>query len=99
LLVPRDRPRLEQTIRAERLRARGMLDFMAVRQCNPRALSAWLHHEATAPLPPPRQPLDRDGLKRLPALTAAVIASRDAVAQTVPAASSRLQGGLRHVIA
>lgn len=99
LIVPRDRPRLEQTIRAQRLRARGLLDFIAFHQLNPRTLSAWLHHEATAPLPPPRQPLDRDGLKRLPALAAAAIASRDPVRQTIPAPSSALEGGLRYVIA
>jgi predicted glycosyltransferase len=99
LLVPRDRPRLEQTIRAERLRARGMLDFMAVRQCNPRALSAWLRHEATAPMPTQNQPLDRGGLKRLPRLAATLIANQDSVPKTVPAPSSGLEGGLRHVIA
>ena len=99
LLVPRDRPRLEQTVRAERLRARGMLDFIAVRQCTPRTLSAWLRHEATAPMPTLNQPLDRDGLKRLPRLAATLIANQDSVPKTVPAPSSRLEGGLRHVIA
>lgn len=99
LLVPRDRPRLEQTIRAERLRARGMLDFIAVRQCNPRALSAWLNHAATASLPALYQPLDRDGLKRLPTLAATLIAGPISVPRTVPPPSSGLGGGLRHVIA
>jgi predicted glycosyltransferase len=109
LIVPRDRPRLEQTIRAQRLHARGLLDLIAFHQLNPRTLSAWLHHEVTAPLPPPRQPLDREGLKRLPALAAAVIdsrdpvhqavPSRDPVHQAVPAPSSGLGGGLRYVVA
>ncbi|MFO8003216.1 glycosyltransferase family protein [Roseovarius sp.] len=99
LLVPRERPRLEQTIRAERLRARCMLDFIAVRQCNPRALSAWLNHEATASLPALYQPLDRDGLKRLPMLAATLIAGPNSVPRTVPPPSSGLEGGFRHVIA
>ncbi|QVL49735.1 MAG: hypothetical protein KFB96_04345 [Thiocapsa sp.] len=99
LLVPRDRPRLEQTIRAERLRALGLLDFIVLQQCSPRTLSAWLHHEATAPLPVLCHPLDRDGLKRLPTLAATLIGGQDPVPQTVPAPSSGLGGGLRHVIA
>jgi predicted glycosyltransferase len=99
LIVPRDRPRLEQTIRAQRLRARGLLDFIAFHQLSPRALSAWLNTDAATPLLAPRQALDCDGLKRLPVLAAAAIASRDPVRQTIPAPSSGLEGGLRYVIA
>jgi predicted glycosyltransferase len=99
LIVPRDRPRLEQTIRAQRLRARGLLDFIAFHQLSPRALSAWLNTNAATPLLAPRQALDCDGLQRLPALAAAVIDGRDPVRQTIPAPSSGLEGGLRYVIA
>lgn len=99
LLVPRDRPRLEQTIRAERLRARGMLDFINVQQCNPQTLSAWLHHEGPAPMPTQNRPLDRNGLTRLPTLAATLIANQKPVPKTVPAPSNGLGRGLRHVIA
>ena len=99
LLVPRDRPRLEQTIRAERLSARGMLNFINVQQCNPQTLSAWLHHEGPAPMPAQNQPLDRNGLTRLPTLAATLIANQKPVPRTVPTPSNGLERGLRHAIA
>ena len=95
LIVPRSRPRLEQTIRARRLHARGLLDYIAFHHLAPRALSAWLHHEAKASAPR-SQPLDRDGLKRLPALAAAVIDHQDRSLVIFPAPSRGLEGVLRY---
>lgn len=99
LIVPRSRPRLEQTVRAQRLQALGLLDFIAFDQLSPRTLSTWLNSEGTTALHPPQRVLDCDGLQRLPALAAAVIDNRDPVRQTVPAPSSGMGGGLRYVVA
>lgn len=75
LVVPRVRPRTEQLIRAERLSALGVLDHLHPDELAPAALGRWLAE-------PPRarrvaaDVLDLDGLARLPALLADVIAPR-----------------------
>lgn len=71
LVVPRDRPRLEQTIRARCLQALGLLDCIGVDQLNPRFLSEWLN--ADAPVAPARELIDFDGLKRIPELVAGLL--------------------------
>ncbi len=65
LVVPRVRPREEQRIRAERMAARGLLDWLHPDHLTPDALSAWM----TSPVAmkkKPAQPVDFGGLGRLP---------------------------------
>ena len=70
LLVPRDRPRLEQKIRAERLRHLGLLDVMGSEDLDPRSLSRWMHADAPAPGASihPRARIDLQGLDRVRSL-------------------------------
>ena len=84
LIVPRSRPRLEQTIRAQCLQALGLLDFIAFDRLRPRTLSAWLNSERTTALRPPQRVLDCDGLQRLPALAGGVIAAGGVLTKTRP---------------
>ena len=98
LIVPRSRPRLEQTIRAQRLQALGLLDFIAFDQLSPRTLSAWLNSEGTTSLRPPQRVLDCDGLKRLPALAGGVIAGRGRFDQITPAPPQGMGGELHYGI-
>lgn len=71
LLVPRNKPRREQIIRAERLRDLGLIDMLEVEKLAPQALSDWMRRE----LPPLRLDgrLKLDGLSRLPAMAAQLI--------------------------
>lgn len=65
LVVPRVRPREEQRIRAERMAARGLLDWMHPDHLTPESLSRWM----ATPIPvrrKPPQPVDFGGLGRLP---------------------------------
>jgi len=73
LIVPRVSPRREQLIRAERLRALGLLDVLPPDEATPQALSRWL---ARAPGSPPRarDRIDMNGTDRLPGLLAEVLA-------------------------
>src|SRR5262249_43566698 len=73
LIVPRVSPRREQLIRAERLRALGLLDVLQPDEATPQALSRWL---ARAPSPPPRarDRIDMNGTERLPGLLTEVLA-------------------------
>jgi predicted glycosyltransferase len=64
LIVPRVRPRLEQWIRAERLRAFGLVDALHPDQLTPGALSNWLARDL-APPPPVRSLLNWNGLANL----------------------------------
>lgn len=69
LIIPRERPRSEQRIRAERLAALGLLDWLRPRDATPEALGAWLKRD----LPPPetvRDHLNLSGLDNIVALTA-----------------------------
>lgn len=67
LIVPRVRPRREQWIRAERMRALGMLDVLHPDDLTPGALGRWL---AGDPKPPfgMRDRVDLQGAARLPQL-------------------------------
>jgi predicted glycosyltransferase len=73
LIVPRVEPRQEQVVRAERLRDMGLIDMLHPNRVTPAALSEWLDVQ------PQRQAaghvsVDLDGLTRLPALLAEVLA-------------------------
>ncbi len=67
LLVPRDTPRQEQLIRAERLAALGLVDCLRQSELSPGAIQRWL-------LAPKRgferEVLDINGLQRIPRLVA-----------------------------
>jgi predicted glycosyltransferase len=67
LIVPRVQPRLEQWIRAQRLRDLGLIDLLHPEEVSPNALSHWL---AGGPSPARRirDRIDLDGLARLPHL-------------------------------
>ena len=52
LLVPREHPRREQAIRAERFRALGLVDVLPTGQLNSDALSAWVMGSTPVPLGP-----------------------------------------------
>ncbi|HEX9990138.1 MAG TPA: glycosyltransferase [Chloroflexia bacterium] len=67
LIVPRVKPRLEQWIRAERLRDMGLLDVLHPDGVTPQAISDWLARDIR-PLDSVRDRLDMKGLSRLPNL-------------------------------
>jgi len=73
LIVPRVSPRREQLIRAERLRALGLLDVLPPDEATPQALSRWLVRVPGSP-PRARDRLDMNGTDRLPGLLAEVLA-------------------------
>jgi predicted glycosyltransferase len=73
LIVPRSRPRPEQAIRAGRLRDLGLIDVLDPDEVSPAALTEWLARDLGPP-PRARDRIDLDGLARLPALLAEVIA-------------------------
>jgi predicted glycosyltransferase len=91
LLVPRDRPRQEQLIRARALRAHGAVDVLTADALTSAALSGWLHRVVgTVRL---RRHLALDGLHAVPVLAARLLPAGPppAPAQAVPARA----GGLR----
>lgn len=67
LIVPRVSPRQEQLIRAERLRALGLVDVLHPEALSPAALSTWLAR-GRAPGRPARERIDFNGLSRVPQL-------------------------------
>jgi predicted glycosyltransferase len=69
LVVPRVRPRLEQLIRAERLRDLGLLDLLHPDDLSPRALTEWLARDL-GPVARARDRINLNGLDHLPALIA-----------------------------
>jgi len=72
LIVPRVRPRCEQLIRAERLRALGLVDVLHPRDLSPAALSAWLARGRTE-VRRAREHIDFNGLRRIPRLLAELL--------------------------
>lgn len=72
LIVPRTTPRLEQWIRAERLRDLGWVDVLHPDQANPDRLTDWLN-QSQLPSSRTRSPLDLNGLNRLPELAIDVL--------------------------
>lgn len=77
LVVPRSRPRLEQTIRARRLKSLGLLDCLESDRLTPEVLSSWLKSDGA--LACPRQTIDLGGLTRLPELAGSLLEAREGV--------------------
>ena len=73
LIVPRVRPRSEQWIRAQRLRALGLIDVLHPDSVTPAAITAWLAAPDRRP-PRARELMDFEGLTRLPVLLEEVLA-------------------------
>lgn len=71
LIVPRERPRLEQRIRAESLRACGAVDVLPAGSLTSAAIGAWL--ERAVGTVQPRRHLDRGGLRAVPELAARLL--------------------------
>ena len=71
MIVPRVRPRLEQMIRAERMRDLGVLDVLVPDELSPAALTEWLARDKAAPCV--RDRIDMNGLRNLPGLLAEVL--------------------------
>jgi predicted glycosyltransferase len=74
LVVPRAEPRREQLIRAQRLHALGALDVLTPHEAGPTAISSWLA-AGGARRAPLQDPIDMDGLRRVPALLDEVLAA------------------------
>ncbi|WNV76027.1 glycosyltransferase family protein [Geodermatophilus sp. DSM 44513] len=74
LLVPRVRPREEQLVRAERLAGRGLLDCLHPDRLSPASLTDWMATAVSTPAPP-AEPVDLDGLRRVPRLADALLAA------------------------
>ena len=71
--MPRVRPRSEQWIRAQRLRALGLIDVLHPDSVTPAAITAWLAAPDRRP-PRARELMDFEGLTRLPVLLEEVLA-------------------------
>ena len=80
LIVPRVIPRLEQLIRAERLRDLGLIDMLHPDDLTSRTLTAWLTTPADR-LRRVRDRIDLNGFARLPHLLAEVLAAPRYLAQ------------------
>lgn len=80
LIVPRVTPRREQSIRAERLAALGLVHTIDPDHVTADSISAWLARELGAP-PSARARLDFGGLQRVPELLAALLDHRHAAAR------------------
>jgi predicted glycosyltransferase len=98
LIVPRVQPRREQLIRAERLAALGLVDWLHPDRLDARALTTWLHQPPTATADP-RQLLDFGALARLPGLVAELVGRHpvDGAANRRPHLATCLEGA-RHGI-
>ncbi|WP_211335092.1 glycosyltransferase family protein [Thiocapsa rosea] len=97
LVVPRDRPRLEQRIRAERLRHLGLLDLLGSEELDPRSLSRWMHADARAPHASvhPRAQIDLLGLDRVRILAGELLGRATRVPIDPPRPDLR-DSGFRH---
>lgn len=65
LIIPRVTPRLEQSIRAERLAALGLVQTLAPSEATPERIGAWLARDL-GHIPAARSVLDFEGLRRVP---------------------------------
>lgn len=74
LIVPRVTPRAEQRIRAERLHAMGLLEWMPPTALSPDSLSQWLQQPVS--LSPAASRLDMAGLDRIPELLLKLVQRR-----------------------
>jgi predicted glycosyltransferase len=73
LIVPRVRPRSEQWIRAQRLRALGLIEVLHPDHLSPAGITAWLAAPDRKP-PRAKDHMDFEGLTRLPVLLEEVLA-------------------------
>ena len=73
LIVPRVEPRLEQFVRAERLRDLGLLDVLHPDLLHPSTLSAWLRRDPAGARS--HDHVDLNGLQRLPRYLDELLAS------------------------
>ena len=96
LIVPRDRPRLEQTSRAQRLRARGLLDFIPCNELNPHTLSEWIGQDAT--VAPARAAIDFGGLKKIPSLVADLLEDQSIPSQPLRPVCRRHRESSHHAL-
>jgi predicted glycosyltransferase len=76
LVVPRDRPRLEQTVRADALCTAGVFTVLPPADATGRRIGDWLA-DAVQGQRPTRRAIDRDGLSRIADRTRALLASSD----------------------
>ena len=97
LLVPRVRPREEQLIRAQKLAALGLVDWLHPDRLDAQALSDWLHRPPAA-TGDPRATLDFAALERLPHLIDSLLAPARSTSSLSPAHFSANQEGARHVL-
>jgi predicted glycosyltransferase len=84
LIVPRLAPRQEQWIRAERLRALGLIDVLHPDSLTPEALAAWIASRVDDPA---GSPVDLGGLSRIPLMLEELFSG--AARQSVSAAQDR----------
>lgn len=75
LVTPRALPRREQRIRAERLRALGLVEMLPEEELSPERIDAWLARDLGAP-PRVRDRIDLGALTRLPHLLAGLSAQQ-----------------------
>ncbi|MEX5269326.1 glycosyltransferase family protein [Kocuria sabuli] len=93
LLVPRDRPRQEQLIRARALQAHGAVDVLGADSLTSAALSGWLHRAVgTVRL---RRHLALDGLHAVPVLAARLLPGAQSGAEPPNPAVPARSGGPR----
>jgi predicted glycosyltransferase len=95
LVVPRALPRLEQRIRAERLRDLGLLHMLPEEELSPAALAAWLTRDL-GPAPRVRDQIDLSGLARLPRMLGDLLAAQRRPHGAAPE-RSRAVGGWRAI--
>ena len=67
LVVPRERPRVEQLLRVERLAERGVIDVLRTSALSPAAIGQWLARPTSA-RPRSRDVVDLAGLERIPGM-------------------------------
>ena len=79
LLVPRDTPRLEQTIRARRFSELGLVEMLSSHGLTPEALSQWI---ARAPAFPGSAPIGFTALEQVPNLVTDLL--QPTVSTTLP---------------
>ena len=72
LIVPRESPRLEQRIRADRFRQLGLVSVLSPSQATTAALTSWLHKDAPANH---GTSLNFSGLERIPQSLAKIVQS------------------------
>lgn len=92
LIVPRSRPRLEQTIRAQRLQALGLLDYLSIENLNSASISRWL--DADKPVASAREVMDFSGLQRLSDMAADLL---DCQPMPCPLQSSLFEDDIRRI--